>query len=206
MQKSDSIANLIKALCKFHSEVDPIKKDADNPYFKSKYADLAGCIETTKIPLASNGLAVSQVTRVREDGQILLVTLLMHISGEYLYGEYLLTPIKTDPQSMGGAMTYARRYNYLAILGLAPEDDDGAVASGTVKREAHKEPVVVLTNPGEYVITFGQFYKGKKIKDLPAFTLKKQIDYVLGLSDPYPAALEFLKNAQAFVGEGSAHE
>lgn len=194
LQTSESIKELIVALCKFQSEVKPVIKDAQNPFFKSKYADLAGCIEATKGTLAANGLAVIHTTHF-ENGVTILVTLLLHISGQYIRGDYLVSPLKNDPQSMGSAMTYARRYTYLGILGIAPEDDDGARASGTIS----KETALVLDTPGEYVITFGQHYKGKKIKDLPVPTLQKQMDYVEGLQNPYPAASEFLKNAKAYL-------
>lgn len=132
MIKSDMLDKLAPALVKFQGEAEPILKDMANPFFKSRYADLAGCIGATKNLLAANGLAVSQPTRV-EGSNIIIVTVLLHSSGQFIAGEYLLTPVKNDPQTMGGAMTYGRRYSYLAAIGLAPEDDDGALASGTTK-------------------------------------------------------------------------
>ncbi len=201
--KSEQIEKLVSALVKFQSEVDPIRKESENPYFKSKYADLAGCIAATKDKLAANGLAVIQTTRL-EGGLNVLRTLLLHTSGQFIVGEYYLNPIKNDPQSMGSALTYARRYCYMAILGLAPEDDDGAMASGTSHAPQHREAIVKpidtskpAQSPGDYVIAFG-FLKGKKIKELTAQEMQRTLDYAEGLDKPYPAAAEFLKNARAF--------
>ncbi|WP_350340162.1 ERF family protein [Paraflavitalea speifideaquila] len=79
-------------------------------------------------PLTESGLTFTQVPT--GDGG--LTTMLMHAeSGEYIIGEYFMKPVKNDPQSLGSAITYQRRYSLCAVLGLnIEEDDDGNGASG----------------------------------------------------------------------------
>ncbi len=127
MEKSQSIKNLAKALMLFHLKVEKIKKDASNPFFKSKYASLSNILESIDTPLAESGLTFTQFP-VAEHG---LATLLMHEeSGEYIQGEYYMKPVKDDPQGIGSAITYQRRYALAAILGLnIDEDDDGNAAT-----------------------------------------------------------------------------
>ena len=126
--KSESIKELATALSKAQGEFDHAKKDVDNAYFKSKYADLASCIDAAKKQLAANGLSVIQTTDFEADS-VYLETTLMHSSGEWINSRYPIKPIKPDPQSFGSALTYARRYCFCAITGLASDDDDGNAAS-----------------------------------------------------------------------------
>lgn len=130
MKKSEDIGELAKALSKAQSNYNALIKDSTNPFFKSKYADLAACIECIRAPLVDNGLSIVQTTTV-ENGVIYLETTLLHSSGQWISSErYPLTPSKNDAQGIGAAMTYARRYSLTAMLGIASEDDDGEVASG----------------------------------------------------------------------------
>jgi len=125
---SPSIAALAAALSKAQGQFDHAKKDANNPFFKSKYADLASVIDAAKPHLAANGLAVVQTTSLTATGMV-LVTYLIHSSGEFMSGQYPIKPTKDDPQGMGSAITYARRYSFSAITGIASDDDDGNAAS-----------------------------------------------------------------------------
>lgn len=127
--KSESISCLVKALVAARKSIGSATKDSLNPHFKNRYTSLSGCIEPTKDALSENGLALLQLTTVA-DGKMVLKTILSHVSGEWISGEYELSPSKNDPQGMGGAVTYARRYARLAILDMASEDDDGETASG----------------------------------------------------------------------------
>ncbi len=128
MTKSENIKNLIIALHKFQAEAKPVVKDSTNPFYKSRYADLSAIIEATQEGLSKNGLAISQTTDI-ENGVNVLETTLFHISGEWITGRYVLTPNKpNDPQAMGSALSYARRYNISSILNLATTDDDGEKA------------------------------------------------------------------------------
>lgn len=137
MQKSESIKGIAKALLLFHMKVEAIKKDANNPFFKSKYASLSNILENIQAPLAESGLSFSQIPT----GEGGLTTILMHgESGEFIVGEYIMKPTKNDPQGIGSAITYQRRYALCAILGLnIEEDDDGNNASGKGDNKKPKE-------------------------------------------------------------------
>lgn len=132
--QSESINDLSTALSKAQGEIIHAKKSEDNPFFKSKYADLASCIDAAKSPFANNGLSVTQITDC-EDGKVTLITQLNHASGQWIRGYYPVNPTKTDPQGVGSAMTYARRYAFCAITGVASEDDDGNKGSGNIVDE-----------------------------------------------------------------------
>lgn len=121
MQKSESIKHIAAALITFHLKVEKIKRDATNPFFKKKYATLSNIQENIDVPLSESGLAYSQLP-IGEHG---LSTILMHAeSGEYICADYIMRPIKDDPQGIGSAITYQRRYALCAVLGLNIDDDD----------------------------------------------------------------------------------
>ena len=128
MIKTDTIAELAKALSKFQGEVKPAKKDATNPFFKAKYTDLAGIWDVCREPLSRNGLSLLQLPQT-EGGTIKLTTMLLHSSGEWISSEMSISPVKNDPQGIGSALTYARRYAMSAVLGIASEEDDDAEAA-----------------------------------------------------------------------------
>lgn len=129
MQKSESINELAAALAVAQSQIKPAAKDTDNPFFKSKYADLAAIWEVIREPLSKNGLSVSQF--VENEGEFVLVTtMLLHKSGQWLSSTMSLKPMKADPQAAGSAATYGRRYGLSAIVGVVADiDDDGNAAT-----------------------------------------------------------------------------
>ncbi len=133
--------NLYQALLKAQQEFGPVLKNATNPAYKSKYADLSGVVETITETLHNNGLLVLQPTAVI-DGENVVRTMVIHAeSGECLESTYkVVTKDATDPQKVGAGLTYARRYALMAFFGLAPEDDDGNLASGRDKAEAADAP------------------------------------------------------------------
>ena len=131
---SDEIGELAKALAVARKDFRPVLKDASNPFFKSKYADLAGVIESTSEALSKNGLVVIQSPRLKEN-RISVTTLLAHSSGQWLRDELELPLAKFDAQGAGSAITYARRYAYQAIVGVAAEDDDGNAASQKFEKQ-----------------------------------------------------------------------
>jgi hypothetical protein len=138
MEHSDTLTELAPALAKAQGEMKAAAKDSRNPHFNSKYADLASVWEACRGPLATNGLAVIQTPET--EGPVVSVhTMLLHASGQWVRTKLQVTAVKSDPQGIGSAITYARRYGLAAVVGVAPdEDDDGNAASqrnGT-KREA----------------------------------------------------------------------
>jgi hypothetical protein len=127
MEKSQSLKNIAAALVLFHVKVESVKKDANNPFFKSKYASLSNILDVVNDPLNESGLTFCQFPTDTNG----LTTILMHAeTGEYIQATYEMTPTKNDPQGRGSAITYQRRYALAAILGLnIDEDDDGNAAS-----------------------------------------------------------------------------
>ena len=129
MKRSDTIANLAAALSAAQGEFQAVPKKADNPFFKSKYADLPSVVLAASPILTKYGLSVSQLPDF--DGEHdLLTTTIMHSSGEWLEASARLHLVKDDPQGQGSATTYARRYAYSGALGIVTdEDDDGNAAT-----------------------------------------------------------------------------
>ena len=117
------------ALVKAQKAFGPALKSSTNPHFKSRYADLAACVEAVITGLNDNGIALIQKCYDCANG-VMVETMFMHESGEMLECGILHVPAsKQDPQGYGSALTYARRYSLMAACGIAPEDDDGNSAS-----------------------------------------------------------------------------
>lgn len=148
MNKSESIVEIAQALLVAQSKMPSIKKSADNPFFKSKYAPLDKVMPVALKALNDQKIAVTQLIS-NIDGQSALTTLLMHSSGEWISADQPLILDKDNPQGQASAVTYARRYAIMAALGMvADEDDDGNKASnGQVNsnRPATSKQVVYIT-------------------------------------------------------------
>ncbi len=141
MLKSDTIGELAKALVNVQKVLEGAKKDSKNPFFKSSYADLSSVWEACRKPLAENGLAVIQTMDLQEGADLIIETMLVHTSGEWISGQLWMKPVKDDPQGIGSAITYARRYALAAIVGVCPEDDDAEQAmSRTAPKPALAPP------------------------------------------------------------------
>ncbi len=125
---SDSTAILFAAVSAAQSQFAGAKKDAVNPAFRSKYADLASVWDAVREHLTENKLAIIQIPTA-EANVVTVTTILTHASGEWISGELAMTSEKFTPQGIGSCITYARRYALSAFLGIAPEDDDGNEAS-----------------------------------------------------------------------------
>ena len=133
--------NIAAALVQAQRGFAPALKTSLNPHFRSKYVDLAGCIEA--VVDALNGAGIALIQRTFEDNTgVTVETVFVHESGEMLECGKLHVPAsKQDPQGYGSALTYARRYSLMAAAGIAPEDDDGNAAS-KVKVSATKTDLV----------------------------------------------------------------
>ncbi len=133
--RSPQINELATALAKAQGIMQTARKDSENPFFRSSYADLASVWEACRKPFSENGLCIIQTTDNDNDA-IVIITTLLHSSGQWICGRLRIKPIKEDPQSIGSAITYARRYALAAITGVAPEeDDDGEGAMGRGKMQ-----------------------------------------------------------------------
>jgi len=138
MDKSEAINELAAALAQAQGQMEGAKKDADNPFFRSKYADLASVVAALREPFSTNGLAYVQLPVPVEGEAIAVDTVLMHASGQWIASRTVVPVTKQDAQGYGSALTYARRYGLQAIAGLAAEDDDGNAAAGA--KPAPKAP------------------------------------------------------------------
>jgi hypothetical protein len=132
MQRSEAISELAVALSKAQAAIKGAVTDSENPFFKSKYADLASVWEAIRAPLTSNGLSVIQTLDEAEGGTVVETTLL-HISGQWCSGRQGVRALKQDPQGVGSAITYARRYGLAAIVGVAQIDDDAEAGTDRTK-------------------------------------------------------------------------
>lgn len=148
--------NLSQALVKFHANLKPIKKDAQNPFFKSDYLTLSGILDAVRHPLASNGLAVIQSMRV-QDATTILITKLLHESGEEMVSEMIM-PVLSDPQKMGSLLTYYKRYQLQALLliSTSDEDDDGNSVSMPQSQLVKQSPPKEVARPTFQVESIGQ--------------------------------------------------
>ena len=128
MDMTHSTPDLLAAMAKAQGEIENATKNAANPHFRSRYADLAEVLNTVRPVLAKHGLSVWQGTAF--DGALVHVTTTIgHASGGYVSTTFSCVPAKTDAQGVGSATTYGRRYGLAAMAGIAQEDDDGQSAA-----------------------------------------------------------------------------
>jgi hypothetical protein len=154
MNKSDSIVELSKALAKFQEEVKQPLKDADNPFFRSKYVPLENVVEAITECAPKQGLAFLQWPCNSEDGRIGIVTMITHSSGEYIeFDPVYMKSEKDTPQGNGSTLTYLRRYSLSAVFGItSDQDDDANEGSGNNnKQQKQSDP---LTE--KLTVTFSQ--------------------------------------------------
>lgn len=129
MKTSETLIKFAPAFLKAQTEITFAAKDATNPHFKSKYADLESVIDAIKKPLNNNKIMFMQTFSTSESGKLNLTTRLLHESGEWVEDELTMPLQKNDAQGYGSAATYSRRYALAAITGLYQADDDGNDAS-----------------------------------------------------------------------------
>jgi len=137
MNKSESISSLAAALAKAQGAMKGAVKDSANPFFKSKYADLASVVEAIRAAFSANGLSYIQTVEPSDKDEVRVETTLLHASGEWISCGILALPVnKVDCQGFGSALTYARRYSLSAAVGIAAEaDDDGNAATMAKPRQ-----------------------------------------------------------------------
>jgi hypothetical protein len=137
MNRSESIAKIASALVKAQAEMGNAVKDSKNPFFKSKYADLNAVREACMPALNKHGVSVIQPTSVI-DGKLYVETVLLHESGEFLSGLYeVVVGKQNDPQALGAAISYSRRYGLQSMVNIGASDDD---AESAVDRGSFKTP------------------------------------------------------------------
>lgn len=155
MKKSETLTEFSKAFAKTQQEMKQPLKDANNPFFKSKYVPLENVVEAITESTSKNGLSFTQFPSSDEDGNVTVGTLVMHSSGEWIeYDPIKMKPVKNDPQSIGSAITYAKRYALSAIFGItSDQDDDGNEATQTKKQQPKKvnDPVISVEKANYYL-------------------------------------------------------
>ena len=161
--------NITKALIQFRQLVGKVSKNSENPYFKSKYGDLNSYLEVITEPLATCGLAIVQMPITNG-----LQTMLLHESGEHLESECTIPGLTADPQKLGAAITYLRRYMIASFLCLNAEDDDGeSVVRGSdmPNKKVPQKDLVDLERQSTFIIK-GQIREF--ISDIPDLGEKEQ--------------------------------
>ncbi len=128
MKTSESITTIAAVLPKVQAVIKGATKDATNPHFKSRYADLTSVIDACKAALNAHGITFLQPVRAGESG-VIVETVLLHSSGEWISEELALPVSKNDAQGVGSAITYGRRYGLQSMVGIPAEDDDGNAAA-----------------------------------------------------------------------------
>jgi hypothetical protein len=167
-------STLAKSFVKAQKAFAPALKTSSNPHFKSRYADLAMCVEAVIDALNENGIALIQKTHPCDDG-VLVETIFLHESGEELSGGLLHVPAdRASAQGYGSALTYARRYSLMASCGIAQEDDDGNAASKPKDppKQFDIDKAVALLNTGAKTGSKGFLEAAKGIPD----SVKSAID------------------------------
>ncbi|ORO47556.1 ERF family protein [Streptococcus oralis] len=141
MKKSETLIEFSKAFAKTQQEMKQPLKDANNPFFKSKYVPLENVVEAITESASKNGLSFTQFPSSDEVGNVTVGTLVMHSSGEWIeYDPIKMKPVKNDPQSIGSAITYAKRYALSAIFGItSDQDDDGNEATQSKKQPSRQK-------------------------------------------------------------------
>jgi hypothetical protein len=143
MAKSEIISELALALSKVQGEIEGAIKDANNPFFKSKYADLTSCWQACREQLSKNGIAVVQ-SGDDSDTHLCLTTTLMHSSGQWIDGTHRMEKKITEKdktrrdmnaQDIGAAITYLRRFSLCSLVGICPEDEDANSITPTAHRK-----------------------------------------------------------------------
>lgn len=152
MKKSESICDLAKALMLVQASLTPARRDSTNPYYNSTYADLSSVWESCREILAKNGLCVIQGNSVGAENTLIVETILIHESGQWVQSELCLPLSKADPQGVGSAMTYGRRYGLAAIVGIVADADDDGNAASAKNRNGNARPM----RPNERPVNGGQ--------------------------------------------------
>lgn len=205
---------LDEAIAKMQGDLEPVIKDNENPFFKSKYADLASVINASRKALKSNGLSVTQWPVHSTDGRLTLVTRIAH-AGQWMKATFSLPVTKQDPQGYSSALTYGRRISLMAALSLGAEDDDGEKAIDRHQSPYSVQPVKTqpkplpnyapVANPGEYVVVGGTF-AGMKIKDIDPEELNIQIEKTIDMYTKKGKSLSvearrFIEHADEFLNK-----
>lgn len=139
LESSSSLDKIIPALLAARDEIQPVKKDAVNPHFKSRYATLAAILEACQGPLSRNRILISFPIRPTESGGLEIACVLLHESSQWVRSRAVMPiQVTAKPQEVGSAITYFCRYLAAPLLAIATEDDDGEAATSRSTSQASR--------------------------------------------------------------------
>lgn len=173
IKTSENLDKIFTALSKAQGLIRAAKKNKTNPFHKSDYADLAGIWQACREALSQNGLSVTQVID-NNNGEMVLISILGHTSGQWIQGEMPIVLSDKKPQTIGSTLTYYRRYALSALIGVAPddgEDDDGQEAQNNhneyIQKNMRYQPknMEVKNSPPQYIKTISE-KEANELKDL----------------------------------------
>lgn len=196
MKHSESLSELAPALCRAQGNISGAIKDATNPFFKTKYADMESCWAAVKGPLQAEGLSLVQTMGFVPGAGPTLITTLLHTSGEWISGEQPVCAKADDPQALGSAITYARRYGLAAITALVQVDDDAESFMNSAPRQQTSEPI--KGDGGDYVLRFGKFV-GRSLDSVGAAELRGYLEWLKKQQKPGDKDSEGMQRIAAYV-------
>lgn len=135
---SEQINEIAGALAKAQGEVTAAIEDKTNPHFKTSYSSLNSVWKACRNSTSKNGLAITQLMTGSNE-QLVLVSILMHSSGQWIKSILPISSVKATPQALGSAITYMRRYSLAALVGVAPEEDDDGEEAEEPSYDKRKE-------------------------------------------------------------------
>ncbi len=194
MEHSETLGELMKAFAAAQAEIENPTKNAENPHFRSRFADLPGILNTIRPTLAKHALAVVQFPGW-DDGVVTVETILSHASGEWMGHTAGAPAQKMDPQGVGSAITYLRRYALAAVLGIAQEDDDGESAVHRPSRQSNQNG----GSPADKPMPFGKT-KGVRLGDHSEDQLVRTLDWCRQKDEEKFADL--IRDIEAVLGNG----
>ena len=187
MKTSDSINEIATALSAAQAEIQNPSKSAENPFFKSRYADLAEVLSVVRPAFTKQHLSIVQMPYTSENGQIGVTTMISHASGQWMQGEVDL-PLQVNKnvnQDAGSAITYLRRYALAAACGVAQEDTDGNLGQKNIGKVTNLKPIsqsqateltALITETDADLGAFLSFASSESIEQIPSASFSKVRD------------------------------
>jgi hypothetical protein len=176
MKSSEETKDIFAALSKLQAENKGAELEAVNPFFKSKYSTLKDAWDSIRESIGRNGLALLQDVTTKENA-VSVTTIVSHLSGQWIeFGPLEVPFAKRDAQSVGSAVTYARRYALCATLGIVSgvEDDDGNEAMPKretpeprfITQDQMENLIAIIDDDDEYRETVLTFYKINSLAEI----------------------------------------
>ena len=193
MKTSEQINEIAEALAAAQGEILNPNKSAENPFFKSKYADLAEVLNVVRPAFSKHGLSVVQMPYSSDDGGIGVTTMISHKSGQWMQGslELPLQVAKNVNQDAGSAITYMRRYALAAACGVAQEDLDSNLGDSkenntgkivnlkVISKAKAAEITGLVEETGADLVGFLNFCHAESVETIPATKYEKARDALI---------------------------